>query len=693
MRINGNKSAHHNDTNEFRDAFTIHKEIYYIAVWYHDLYFFSNNIKVPVYEPPRPMVGGLHIQPVDNRLTNMVDFTMEHKVETKNIKEKVEDSFNEDKNAATEEITVLDESDQKNRENILEKNLSDGDSYLIRELSRLKSSSKEAIENADQFSTFKDYLHVDRPIQKDLEQILEENSQKKHGNLILLCGNVGDGKSHILAYLNKRKPWLVENYKIYNDATESFSPDKDALTTLEESLCGFSDQKIDSNKENIILAINMGVLHNFISMEHEKYTYNRLAAFIEESELFTPKICPKYQKGQFSLLSFSDYNSFELTEKGPVSVFYSSLLKKIVDTSEHNPFYLALKEDEKNDINTVVHDNYRLLQNENVQERIIQLVIQSIITDKLVISARTFLNFIADILIPNNYEINEIISDLDKLEYTLPNLLFNLRERSDILKSLSELDPLHRRSIQIDQLVIELNTLSDWETVVHNHLEDNKAVRWLSPFFDQETLTGYSFNLFFETFVRTLYLLNNKFVKSLIDESYTKYVQNLYHFYSGNTKEIKRVYEEFKRILFMWKGSPRKGYIYINKPSEKYRIAQKIHLKPSIEHLEFDENEIIQKFKSTIPIVYEDPIRGNKAELEIDYELFKLLSKVQNGYRPNKRDEENAIQFLDFIDKIMKFGDKKDELLVYFKSDDRLFSLKKDDFGSYVFERESNYIV
>ncbi|MFK4996996.1 hypothetical protein ACI2OX_03795 [Bacillus sp. N9] len=35
--------------------------------------------------------------------------------------------------------------------------------------------------------------------------MLEKNKEDNKNNLILLCGSVGDGKSHLLAYINEEK--------------------------------------------------------------------------------------------------------------------------------------------------------------------------------------------------------------------------------------------------------------------------------------------------------------------------------------------------------------------------------------------------------------------------------------------------------------------------------------------------------
>lgn len=709
VRIVGNKGAHHSESNEFADAFKAHKEIYNIAVWYHDLYFYSKGITVPIYESPEPnqamnITNPNEFMEMMKKIKDLLggQFGFGNKNESSNTdSKKVHDEENiktpprvidEENNDEKEEVNEEKIEVKENQPTpILVKNfLGEIESYLIRELNRLKASSKEAIENADYFSDFKNYIHIGRPILKELESLLAAKN-KQQGSLILLCGNVGDGKSHILAYLNKNKPELLENFTVFNDATESFSPNKDSLETLEELLSGFSDEKIDNNEENVILAINMGVLHNFISRKHENYTYNRLETFVKESKLFSPEIKPKHVKNQFNLLSFGDYNSFELTAEGPISTFYSELLKKIVNESERNPFYLAVQEDERRNVHTVVHENYKLLKNESVQKQLVQLIIQSIVTDKLVISAREFLNFVADILIPN--DMYETVSDLGILDQTLPNLLFSHPDKSDILKSITKLDPLHCRSEKTDKLVIALNTLDEWDSVVKYNIKEEIAIHWLQPFFNQETLTGYSFDSFFETFVRVLYLLDQTYANSLVKESYSKYLKYLYHFNKGDREEIIEFYDEFKKVLFTWKGSPKKDFIYINMPSGKFRIAQKIDMLPTINHLDKELNDVLTTFKTTIALAFEDPITKNVAQLDIDYPLYALLNKVKNGYRQNKRDEENAIQFTEFIDKILKFGDDKEEVLIYFKADHKHYYLKKGDFDSYVFEKEENYIV
>ena len=130
-------------------------------------------------------------------------------------------------------------------------------------------------------------------------------------------------------------------------------------------------------------------------------------------------------------------------------------------------------------------------------------------------------------------------------------------------------------------MVIDLNTLNDWDKIIEMQIPNEIAKRWFNPFSTKSNLTGYSFNIFIETFLRVAYLTNKKFNENIQDISYINFVKNLYYFNIGE----KKVLEHFMRILkhrFFFlngKGSPRKDYIFINKPSEKYRIAQRINLK------------------------------------------------------------------------------------------------------------------
>lgn len=165
-----------------------------------------------------------------------------------------------------------------------------GSCKFVNELNRLRKSSSDSIDNVECFDSFKVYMHVTRTAEEDLKNILRSINDSGKKNLILLCGSAGDGKSHLLSYLkNSDEENLLEGYTIYNDATESNSPSKTAIETLNELLDSFKDTNLELPGKNIILAINLGVLSNFIESEYGESYWN-LKAYVEKSNILTSKV-------------------------------------------------------------------------------------------------------------------------------------------------------------------------------------------------------------------------------------------------------------------------------------------------------------------------------------------------------------------------------------------------------------------
>lgn len=672
IRRAGNSASHNANFNEMSLAYSVHKEMYIIAKWYFEIYT-HENITLPVYEQPQvPSI-------------------------TENLEEKVKsllENYLNNKNVASEEVAATQLIENLVHEEINEQILQplDGniDSYLVREISRLSISSAEAVESANSFSKFKNYLHIKRPIQEKLEEVLESRVKAGKSNLILLCGSVGDGKSHLLAYLNHQRKDLMEQYRIFNDATESFSPSKTALETLEEVLKNFSDQHFEEKEEKIIIAINMGVLNNFINREHHRFTYNKLKQFIEKSELFTDEISTHVASGPFDLISFTDYQMYELTPSGAESSYFSNLIKKICDPNIQNPFYQAFKKDFKEERTSIIHENFKFLSDEFVQQQIVQLVVQVMIQYKHNVSSRHFLNLIADILIPPNYKMSENYNEYEKLEQTLPSLLFNSKGRSQLLDYVSWLNPMNFRVQRIDELLVTLNTLTDWSNLIDENISNEVARSWLIPFTNEVNLINEVFEQLITQLVITKYLIDESFAKDCSNEVYNNYLEYLYNFNKNQKRKIKEFYKHLKTAIFNWKGTPINEHIYLSRLENNFAIAQKLRLNPPNLDVTEERSEIkFQIFKPTIRVKYFNNEKTKSEELDIDFSLFQLLFKVEKGYRPNKKDEEGATTFVEFLEKLMEFGNKKNKLIFDLIAENKKYRLTVDEFQDqgFVFEK------
>ena len=182
---------------------------------------------------------------------------------------------------------------------------------LIQELSKLKESSKEAVEGLNTFSKFKTYMHVNRDVQDELQQIILKAAKENSAQLILVCGSVGDGKSHIISYFKNKYPDVMSNFTLHNDATESLEPNKTSMDTLNDVLDNFSDEKIGTSTEKLILAINLGTLNNFIDSEYGK-RFTVLQKYVESKKILEKSIIENRfdSSSNIQFINFSDYNLY-----------------------------------------------------------------------------------------------------------------------------------------------------------------------------------------------------------------------------------------------------------------------------------------------------------------------------------------------------------------------------------------------
>ena len=340
-------------------------------------------------------------------------------------------------------------------------------SYLLNELSKLSASSKEVVESLEEMDYFKQYMHVDRTIQDQLLDMIKKSSQVEGCQLILLCGSVGDGKSHLLSYLKSKNKELLDEFEFHNDATESSDPKLDEIQTLLKVLEDFSDENINKSNKKLILAINLGVLNNFIESEEVKSNYTLLKRFIDDSKVFEQDdISENYESDKFKLVSFGDYSFYELTQYGPKSDYINNILQKVVSKEYGNIFNKAYLLDKENGLYNSMMVNYEMLSLDSVRKQVVNLLIKSLVKSKKILSTRDLLIFIYDLLVPSKFEKNKItLLDL------IPNKIFISRESGEFLKIISYEDPINLRSSYIDKLLITLNTANNIEMFLETYFD------------------------------------------------------------------------------------------------------------------------------------------------------------------------------------------------------------------------------
>lgn len=669
IRKAGNKGAHEILDDALNQALFVHKNLYEVAKWYLEVFGEDVHFQAPTYEEPNPPIGTSQTE-LEQLIKNKVEQMLQGKV------------------ANTSTPQVPDETESWTKSLVLQDG-AENNSYFLKQLRRLEESSKEAVEGSDAFSHFKEYMHVERLIQQELLTVLEKTHTESHAHLVLLCGSVGDGKSHLLAYMNSTYPSLLNYFSIHNDATESFDPQKNSLDTLSEVLYEFRDDQINQSSKKLILAINLGVLNNFLESEYAK-DFTKLKEFVLQTNVFDGnKIVQNNQENQFSLLSFSDYHLFELTDHEPKSEYFAQLLAKITATKEENPFYVAYQLDKAHLGEThPIMMNYRWLQKKHVQEVLIQLLIRATIQYKLIISTRTLLNFIHDIIVPANLSDYEFpLTPKQIVETNLLSLLFRSPERSTVLKVIHQLDPIHIRHQRLDELLIELNSTPNVELIVKKYFHDSDVLALVEMLFHDADKKYNKYISLDNFFIRLAFFFDSDWNQLFYPETYKQYLKDLYHYNRGEIPQLINLYKNIEVILFEWKGSPEQGYLYIEQISDIVWMAQKIHIKPKPENMNRRTDTILYRFTENIFTYFE--ANGRKIMLELDYPLYELIQRILNGYRPNKKDKENAIKFVEFIDSILSANYGMAEVIFYDKSREKNYVLSySESFGTYEFGRK-----
>ena len=695
-----NKGIHDNPD---KQAFRLCALLFQISVWFYDKYSGDSNFK-------KPSFNRALIVEKDKNANGNSDNSSFNKEDMRGIledviDEKMKDLFNNidynspKSNNVVEKTPVNDSVEDLSNEIINEEEnfefYKTNGSYLITELSKLKISSKESIEDSEGFKDkFKRYMHVDREIQFQFKNKLEELSDKTSSQLILLAGSVGDGKSHLLSYMKSNYSELIGHFDIHNDATESFDPNLTAIETLKKILIPFSDANLDSSNKKLILAINLGILSDLMDDEVMNSDFSRLSVLLNELNIFDSSTSNINETSDFlTIINFTDYQLYELNEDGVTSEFISNLIKRVVNVSDDNNFYLAYQKDLELNIKSPVIYNYQMLMNSEVQNIVVQTILKSIIKNKKLVSTRNILNLIYEMLVPaeissysNMDNVHEYIDDL------LPNLLFNSKNRSSLLEDISKESPVDVRSETIDNFIISLNTL-DIQTVLEDYFADYEEFEFFREYLlsdnylklkDSKNDKPKQVKIKNDLVYYLFFFGKNDVKKVFVDRIYDDFLKNLYY-YNYSPFKLSRLFAKLNKSMLSWAGSIKQEYILIDKlPS--FSIGQRL----SIDFQPFDKSVGSLKNNFSNSINFNVHADGNLCEtckysscnqqkcvkLNIDYLLFESITKINEGYQPNKHEKENLLIFDDFIQEILYKSNNK-ELLIYDSDSNKYFKFKK----------------
>ena len=555
--------------------------------------------------------------------------------------------------------------------------LNQNEKCLISTLSFLRESSKEAVASADFSDPYTLYMHVNRPVQDEFLSVLRNTYNSDHAELVLLCGSVGDGKSHMLSYCHEVYPDMMNSFSVHNDSTASLYVDKPASYTLTEIMSPFSDDNIETSKQKLILAINLGTLSNFLNSDKEnrfsllkEYVWN--AGILDENKGLLGK------SKHFHSINFADYHLYEITANGAKSSYIKGILNKITSADEHNVFYANYMQCcKKCDAfsKCPIRANYELLMDDKIQDGLIDSLIESIVKNKLIVSTRSLLNLVYEILVDERSfncgsleprKEPEKLSSKEYCEALLPNMLFGRGDSSDILRALGTVDPMRIRNEKVDDFFMSFENTDNIIEVFNNYAGEYQS---LLNRIDSIDMADPDTHQLRESILRLLIRLcrlsgEQKHLLS-DDEEYITYMKSLYSWNTGHHKDIKSLYTDVGRSVLLWNGKANKNEMQldlVNKKTE-YRLVQEIDIKPTYENVKCINDEVLYSFRDELRLKYKYG-NGLTADLDVDFALFELLKKVLNGYVPSINDKRVNIKCEEFIKKISRGGSKQNKVYI-----------------------------
>lgn len=556
---------------------------------------------------------------------------------------------------------------------------------LINDLKILKESSKEAVETLENFSDFKKYLHVKRQIEEDLLTTIKKSYNLNGKKLILVCGGVGDGKSHLISHLKSYYDDIMNKFVYHNDATESDDPHSTSIETLNKKLKSFSDENLEKHEEiKMIIAINLGTLNNFLNSKYGD-NFLRLKNYVEVNKILKTSISILDERSEyFEYVNFSDYHLYQLTKEGAKSDFLEKIIDKLVSENIKNKFNNSYK---KNCLNCEIMDecpvkyNYEFLKNVINQKYLINLLIEIMVKYKLIISARNLLNFFYDILVDSSLDSNYDLFKLKKyirkkthkelLNSLIENLIFENNKSNKILDNLKNIDPLRLRNKERDLEIINFSL--NLKTVFSNdsvHPLINGIVKNLILTDDnRREIIKYS--------IRYNYLKN-----PLSNEIYNNYLKSLYDLNTGlNRNNIIKTYKEVTESIYLWNDGDYKNQLFGIFPGRKqlkYKIQEKLELRPDLKNINTQDKDVLDKFYSNLMLHF---LSGdNSFKIEIDYFLYELLYKLKEGYKISVGDRNIFINFDNLLKDLAKYGEGSKKLIITDRLTNQKFQIEEDHF-------------
>lgn len=532
------------------------------------------------------------------------------------------------------------------------------DNELIRVFRRLRQDSKESVNSGKNLSDFCRYMHVERSVETYLKMCMIDINTL-NGGIVLLAGSAGDGKSHMLSSLKAEIDDL--GFVIYNDATESNSPQLSAIEILKKALVQFNDVNLINTTQKLLLAINLGKLSAFVDDCEVQQDFSQLVRatryLVDGPRFSTCRADEDYPR--IKIVDLSTQNLFEfyanrIDVEYPIdSLFMKEVLDRVTASVESNPFYNAFKNSssqKETKLNPVL-ENYKLLSISAVKDSIVKLVIEAIIRFRLIVTPRDFLDFVYSIVVPD--WIDRYVEKSDFYRSLLPSLLFQTNGHK-IQQALNLLDPLKSSTRDHDIELAKLFASDGIPVGYFTGLPICLESRLLSTI--NNRYSNHRTNI--QNSVQLVFRLKHLLQYHSDSTSYRAYLNWLCCIFSQNSK-WKQILDRIERVMPRHYGSYVDKRLYVplqNLQGSKYILFSKASLRRGKPEFIYDPSDP-SHFSMSVALNWtmgDKPIR-----LVLDYKLFEYLESLNAGKLSVNYEGEQNLAFSAFIHDVVKNSECK----------------------------------
>jgi DNA phosphorothioation-dependent restriction protein DptF len=486
----------------------------------------------------------------------------------------------------------------------------------------------------DDFDALKNWLYIQQDIERDLRARL---ARAKPGDMLFLCGSSGDGKSEILTRVYDE---YRDSVTFHLDATHSFQPNQSAIEALDEVFCAAVVKQLI-----LVVGINIGMIGNYVQEGHADLQSVRdaMRAFLENAAPSAP----------YYFFNFENYPKFKMENGGPVAPFAKDIMRRLTDPSAANPFYAAFTRGDVRHSEPLLFANFRLLMLEGVQDAIVANIAKARLAKDQFVTARGLLDLLHHLLTGPGYLFENLFSGGD----------------NELAARLAAFDPALLRTRELDQLVLRYE-LGLPEAERDAFLAE--LAPWNIRFNAEQQPTGASL-------VRLLYTLqrepvgnnyHHRFADEFVDQVMVDYVGIWkMHVAFDGSNDAKTVLRRFYTAIltagifrYANRNAPElgKGEILLGE-FHGVKIAGLADLRP--------DYTILKELGPTIPIAFFNvALRvGDEAlkPMPFNINLFGLLLRLNQGYRPNKYDKNVIVLLDELVEQIKALVKRGNRLKLY----------------------------